>query len=51
MSELRIYEESGKQVATYESFEDICSHLEKIGVQFERWEASRQLDTHANQDE
>src|ERR1700752_1122095 len=51
MSELRIYEESAKAVATYTEFEDIRHHLEKIGVQFERWEARRQLDAHATQDE
>ena len=51
MSELRIYEESGKPVAAYTEFEDIRTHLEKVGVQFERWEASRQLDAHATQDE
>jgi 1,2-dihydroxy-3-keto-5-methylthiopentene dioxygenase len=51
MSELRIYEESGKPVATYHDFEDIRAQLEKIGVQFERWEASRHIDAHATQDE
>lgn len=51
MSELRIYEESGKPVATYREFEDIRAQLEKLGVQFERWEASRHLDAQATQDE
>jgi 1,2-dihydroxy-3-keto-5-methylthiopentene dioxygenase len=51
MSELRIYEESGKPVTTYQTFEDIRDHLERIGVKFERWEASRVLDSHATQDE
>lgn len=51
MSELRVYEESGKPVAAYKSFEDISSQLDRIGVRFERWEASRQLDSQASQDE
>lgn len=51
MSELRVYEESGKPVATYKTFEDIRAHLDRLGVKFERWEASRQLDAHATQDE
>ncbi len=51
MSELRIYEESGQPVASYTRFEDIQSQLEKIGVKFERWEASCELDADATQDE
>jgi len=51
MSELRIYEETGKPVATYKTFEDIRANLERIGVKFERWEANRVLDSHATQDE
>ncbi|MDR3415663.1 MAG: cupin [Nevskia sp.] len=51
MSELRVYEESGKPVATHQSFEDIRAVLEKVGVQFERWEAGRHLDAQATQDE
>jgi 1,2-dihydroxy-3-keto-5-methylthiopentene dioxygenase len=51
MSELRVYEESGKPLAAYQSFEDISTHLKAIGVGFERWEASRELDGHASQDE
>ena len=51
MSELRIYEESGKPLAVYTAFEDIRSQLATAGVQFERWEASRVLDAHSTQDE
>lgn len=51
MSELRVYEEAGKPLSAYKSFEDISSHLRGIGVGFERWEATRQLDSHAGQDE
>jgi 1,2-dihydroxy-3-keto-5-methylthiopentene dioxygenase len=51
MSELRIYEESGKPVATYQGYEEIRAHLQKIGVQFERWEANQTVDAHATQDE
>ncbi|WP_293396103.1 cupin [Nevskia sp.] len=51
MSELRIYEENGQPVASYSRFEDIRDQLESIGVQFERWEATRQLDAEATQDE
>ncbi len=46
MSELRIYEETGKPVASYKTFEDIRAHLERIGVKFElrkpaaRWTAT-----------
>lgn len=51
MSELRIYEEDGQPVATYTRFEEIRDRLDAIGVQFERWEASQQLDSQATQDE
>lgn len=51
MSELRIYEESAKPLATYTKFEDIRDHLANVGVQFERWEATRELDAQATQDE
>ncbi|MCK9194357.1 MAG: AraC family ligand binding domain-containing protein [Nevskia sp.] len=51
MSELRIYEENGQPVTTYSQFDDIRDHLAAIGVQFERWEASMQLDAQASQDE
>jgi 1,2-dihydroxy-3-keto-5-methylthiopentene dioxygenase len=51
MSELRVYEEAGRPVATYTSFDDIRSQLEAVGVRFERWQADRQLDAHSTQDE
>ena len=51
MSELRIYDESAKPAGTYRNFEDIRAQLERVGVQIERWEASRQLDAQASQDE
>lgn len=51
MSELRIYDESARPLSTHTQFEDIRNQLEKIGVQFERWEATRELDAEATQDE
>ena len=51
MSELRIYEENGQPVASYTTFEAIRDQLERIGVQFERWEATKPLDAQATQDE
>lgn len=51
MSELRIYEEDTRPVATYTRFEDIRDQLEAIGVQFERWQAEKALDSQATQDE
>lgn len=51
MSELRIYEESGRPLSVHTDFEGIRSELEKIDVLFERWEANRQLDPDATQDE
>ncbi|MDB5972906.1 MAG: Acireductone dioxygenase [Hydrocarboniphaga sp.] len=53
MSELRIYQEASaaRAEAAYTGYEDIRRALDKIGVGFERWEASKQLDTEASQDE
>lgn len=53
MSELRIYDESRPQQAqaVLTRFEDISAALGAIGVEFERWEASKQLDAQASQDE
>ena len=53
MSELRIYDESGPErlLAHYTEFADIRDQLAQIGVEFERWEASRQLHAQASQDE
>jgi len=51
MSELRIYDEAATPLAAYTQFEDIRDQLAKVGVQFERWEATRQLDAQATQDE
>ncbi len=53
MSELRIYDENRpqqpEQVLT--AFNQIQATLAGIGVDFERWEASRRLDADASQDE
>jgi 1,2-dihydroxy-3-keto-5-methylthiopentene dioxygenase len=53
MSELRIYDENRPQQAetVLTRFEDIREALAGIGVEFERWEASKQLDAQASQDE
>lgn len=53
MSELRIYDESRPQQAekVLRRFEEIRDALAAIGVDFERWEASQQLDAQASQDE
>lgn len=53
MSELRIYDENRPQQAerVLTRFEDISAALAAIGIEFERWEASKQLDAHASQDE
>ena len=53
MSELRIYDESSPKQAerVLTRFEDIRDALADIGVEFERWEASKQLDAQASQDE
>ena len=51
MSELRVYEESGKPVAAFTAFADIRQQLEAAGVQFERWQADRVLDADSTQDE
>lgn len=53
MSELRIYSEANpsQPEAVHTRFEEIRAALQPIGVQFERWEASRQLDAQASQDE
>lgn len=53
MSELRIYDENrpNKAEKVLTRFEDIRDSLAEIGVEFERWEATQQLDAHASQDE
>lgn len=53
MSELRIYDETRPQQAeqVFNRFEDIRDALAGIGVEFERWEATRVLDAQATQDE
>lgn len=53
MSELRIYDENNPQQAerVLTRFADIQAALAEIEVGFERWEASRQLDAMASQDE
>jgi len=53
MSELRIYKdtEPGKPEKTLHSFDSMRDALAQIGVEFERWTATRQLDPQATQDE
>lgn len=53
MTQLRIYEESrpDQAIETLDRFEDIRDRLAGIGVEIERWEASRQLHAQASQDE
>lgn len=51
MSELRIYRDDARPVTTITRFEDIRDRLDAIGVQFERWEATKTLDAEATQDE
>jgi 1,2-dihydroxy-3-keto-5-methylthiopentene dioxygenase len=53
MSELRIYSETNprKPEKILTRFEDMRDQLANIGVEFERWEATKQLDPHATQDE
>lgn len=53
MSELRIYNETnpGKPEKILSQFEAMRDALAQIGVEFERWTATKQLDPHATQDE
>lgn len=53
MSELRIYDEHRPEQAEtiLGSFEEIREALGRIGVEFERWQATRELDGNASQDE
>lgn len=53
MSELRIYDESapGRPETVLTRHDDIRERLATIGVDFERWEASKQLHAQASQDE
>jgi len=53
MSELRVYDENipDKPLAIHHRFEAIRDCLAGAGVDFQRWEASRQLDAQATQDE
>ena len=53
MSELRIFSETDpkKPESTYTQFEQVRDKLAGIGVLFERWKASRELDAGATQDE
>jgi 1,2-dihydroxy-3-keto-5-methylthiopentene dioxygenase len=53
MSELRIYSDSnpGQPEKILAQFEPIRDTLAGIGVLFERWEATRELDEQASQDE
>jgi 1,2-dihydroxy-3-keto-5-methylthiopentene dioxygenase len=53
MSELRIYSESdgGAPQHTFTRHADIASELGRVGVRFERWEASKPVQPGASQDE
>lgn len=53
MSKLRIYKEGNPQQAesVHTQFEAIRDQLKKIGVLFERWDASQDLEPQATQDE
>ena len=52
MSALSIYDEQGQQIEeTTHDFSVISAILEDLGVQFERWDASRPLADDAGQDE
>jgi 1,2-dihydroxy-3-keto-5-methylthiopentene dioxygenase len=53
MSELRIYNDTqpNKPEKTLHSFESMRDALAAIGVEFERWSATKQLDSQATQDE
>ena len=51
MSELRIYDESARPISAHTSFDDIRSQLAALGVTFERWQATQELDAQATQDE
>jgi 1,2-dihydroxy-3-keto-5-methylthiopentene dioxygenase len=53
MSELRIFDEGNpaKAESVHTQFELIRDQLGKIGVLFERWKATKELDDHASQDE
>jgi acireductone dioxygenase apoprotein len=53
MSELRVYDESrpDRPLAIYHDFEQIQAQLAPIGVEMERWSATKPLDPEATQDE
>ncbi|MBI3171584.1 MAG: hypothetical protein HYZ32_03210, partial [Hydrocarboniphaga effusa] len=53
MSELRIYQETrpNKAEKVLTQFEHIRDALAGIGVEFERWQATQELDEDASQDE
>ena len=53
MSELKIYSDAdpSKAEKTLTRFEDIRNALNSIGIEFERWEASKPLSSSATQDE
>lgn len=53
MSELRVYNDKNpaKPEKTLHSFESMREELATIGVEFERWTATKQLDPQATQDE
>ncbi|MEO7063616.1 MAG: acireductone dioxygenase [Dokdonella sp.] len=53
MSQLRIYQETQPQasLATYAQHADIARELGRVGVRFERWEATQPVVPGASQDE
>jgi 1,2-dihydroxy-3-keto-5-methylthiopentene dioxygenase len=51
MTWLRIYDESARELGQRTRHAEIAAELQAVGVQFERWEASRPLRPEATQDE
>jgi 1,2-dihydroxy-3-keto-5-methylthiopentene dioxygenase len=51
MSFLNVYDEQAREIARMDRHEEIAAQLAEIGVNFERWEASRPLKPDAAQDE
>ena len=52
MSALTVYDGTQmKPLAVYTDFAEVAAELRAVGVQFERWEADRDLDELASQDE
>lgn len=52
MSQLRVYaEDNATEAEEFNTFEEIREKLTEVGVQFERWQATQQVDDSASQDE